>query len=236
MSRLNKHMLWVQYEKHLTGSNNRREWLRCHHWPDLKFHIHVSKAVNRTSRMLRLVKATFTALARRHSPGYSPLWYALILEYEYVVWRPRFRRDKLEVEKIQRRATKLIPNFRSLPYRDRLEALRLPSLCYRRRRGDMFQVYTILKGIDRLESNLFFSLADISNTRWHSLKRVKQCSRSSLRQHVFSERVINDWNGLPAHVDIVDSPTLNTFKSWLDKHWIRERYNLPWSKNKKYLT
>ncbi|KAK2166100.1 hypothetical protein LSH36_42g09129 [Paralvinella palmiformis] len=55
-----------------------------------------------------------------------------------------------------------IENF--LSERDRLETLRLPSLCYRKRRGDMLQVYEILKGIDRLESNPFFSLADISNT------------------------------------------------------------------------
>jgi len=45
---------------------------------------------------------------------------------------PRFRRDKLEVGQIQRRATQLIPNLINLPYIDRLEALRLPPLCYRR--------------------------------------------------------------------------------------------------------
>ena len=87
------------------------------------------------------------------------------LEYGNVIWCPRFRRDKLEVEKIQRRATKLKPNLRSLPCRDRLEALKLPSLCYHKRQGNMLQVYKIPKGIDRLESNQFFSLAEISNTK-----------------------------------------------------------------------
>ena len=51
----------------------------------------------------------------------------------------------------------------------------------------MLQVYKILKGIDRLESNQFFSLADISNTRGHSLKLVKRHSRSSLRQNIFNQ-------------------------------------------------
>ena len=64
----------------------------------------------------------------------------------------------------------------------------------------MLQVYKILRGIDRLESNQFLSLADISNTRGHSLKLVKRCSR----QNVFSQRVtqlvINDCNELPAHI------------------------------------
>ena len=44
---------------------------------DLKFHMHVSKAVNKASIMLGLIRATFTC--RRHSPGYSPLRYTLIL-------------------------------------------------------------------------------------------------------------------------------------------------------------
>ena len=121
------------------------------------------------------------------------------------------------------RATKLISNWKSLPYRDKLEALRLPSMCYRRR-GDTLQVYKIPKGIGGLKSNQFLSLADILNSKRHSLKLVKRHSRSSLRQHVFSQRVPNDWNELPEHV--VDSPTLNTFQSGSDKHWVRERYNL----------
>ena len=80
----------------------------------------------------------------------------------------------------------------------------------------MLQVYTILNGIDRLESNQFFSLVDISNTTGHSLNLVKRRYRSSLRQGVFSQRVTNDWNGLPAHE--VDSPTLNTLKTQLEIH------------------
>ena len=82
-----------------------------------------------------------------------------------------------------------------------------------------------MKGIDRLDPGQFFVYEDQSNTRGHSLKLVKQRARFSLRQNVFSQRVINDWNALPAYV--VDSPTLNTFKSRLDKNWKRERYNLP---------
>ena len=74
----------------------------------------------------------------------------------------------------------------------------------------MMQTFKILKGIDRLDPGGFFSLADKSLTRGHSLKIVKQRSRLTLRQNAFSQRVINDWNALPAHV--IDSPTLNTFK------------------------
>ena len=151
--------------------------------------MHVSKVVNKASRLLGLVRATF---ARLFTIMVQPH-----LVHGNVIWCLRFRRDKLEVENNQRRTTKLIPNLRSLIYRDRLEALRLPCLCYRRRRGDKFQVYKIPKGIDSLESNQFLSLADISSTRRHSLKLVKRRSRSSLRQNVFSQRVTIDWDKLP---------------------------------------
>ena len=130
------------------------------------------------------------------------------LEYRYgnVICSPRYQRDKLEIEKIQRRATKLIPKLREVPYKDRLVALRLPPLHYHSRRGDMIQVYKILKGIDRIDPGRFFMVSDQAITRGHSLKLLKQRCGSSLRQSVFSQRVINDWNALPAYV--VDSPTL----------------------------
>ena len=117
----------------------------------------------------------FTTMVRPH------------LEYGNVIWSPRFRRDRLEVEKIQRRATKLIPPLRNMPYSDRLEALKLPSLYHRRRRGDMMQTFKILKGIDRLDPGDFFSLADKSLTRGHSLKIVKQRSRLTPAERVQPE-------------------------------------------------
>ena len=44
------------------------------------------------------------------------------------------------VEKIQRRATKLVSEIKDLQYVDRLNHLNLPSLRYPRRRGDL--IYT----------------------------------------------------------------------------------------------
>ena len=71
-----------------------------------------------------------------------------------MIWHPRLRYDKLEVEKVQRRATRMIPSLKGLSYEERLRALNLPSLEHRRRRGDMLQVYKILNGIDRLDPDI----------------------------------------------------------------------------------
>ena len=46
---------------------------------------------------------------------------------------------------MQRRATiKIVPEIRELPYHDRLEVLKIPTLFYRRLRDDLIQVYKII--------------------------------------------------------------------------------------------
>ena len=109
----------------------------------LKFHQHVAKAVSKASRMLGLVKHTFTCLDRTTVPLLFSTMVRPHLEYGNLIWSPRYRRDRLEIEKVQRRATKLICDIRNLPYQERLQALHLPSLEYRRRRGDMIAVFKV---------------------------------------------------------------------------------------------
>ena len=61
------------------------------------------------------------------------------LEYGNLLWGPFYARDKKSVESVQRRATKLIPELREKSYQERLQALDLTSMEYRRNRGDMIQ-------------------------------------------------------------------------------------------------
>jgi len=51
------------------------------------------------------------------------------------------------MEKVQKRATKLVYECKHLPYTDRLKYLKLPTLKYRRHRGDMIETYKILHGL-----------------------------------------------------------------------------------------
>ena len=55
---------------------------------------------------------------------------------------PMFKKDATLLENVQRRATKMIPALKDVPYPERLTKLRLPSLYYGRARGDMIQTYT----------------------------------------------------------------------------------------------
>ena len=47
------------------------------------------------------------------------------------------------LEKVQRRANKLVPALKSLPYEKRLVAMNLTELADRRIRGDMIQLYRV---------------------------------------------------------------------------------------------
>ena len=66
------------------------------------------------------------------------------MEYANVVWGPDYIGDFQMLEKVQRRATKCIPELFNLEYDDCLSALNLPSLSYQRHRADMLMVYNIL--------------------------------------------------------------------------------------------
>ena len=52
------------------------------------------------------------------------------LEYGNVIWGPHFKGDMGAIEKVQKRATKMIPNLKQLPCKKRLEHLSLRSLSY----------------------------------------------------------------------------------------------------------
>ena len=68
-----------------------------------------------------------------------PLYKAIVrphLEYCIQAWNPYIRKDVYMLDKIQRRATKLIPGLRDLTYEERLNECGLTTLDTRILRGD----------------------------------------------------------------------------------------------------
>ena len=90
------------------------------------------------------------------------------------------------------------------------------SLQHRRRRGDLIYLYQILKGSYDIENHLF-TPSTSTVTRGHTRKLFKHHTNSYTRSNFYSNRVINDWNSLPQ--SIVDSPSVNDFKTLLDRHY-----------------
>ena len=96
------------------------------------------------------------------------------------MWSPRLEKDKKLVERVQCRATKIIPGLKDLTYEQRLEKMKLPSMCYRRLRGDLIAVFKCTHNIYKLRDNLL-ELESRINTRDHSYKLKKQRCNTALR-------------------------------------------------------
>jgi len=68
------------------------------------------------------------------------------LDYCSSVWAPYRKGDIEALEKVQKKATKILPALKNLKYCDRLKACKLTSLHYRLLRGDMTETYKIVTG------------------------------------------------------------------------------------------
>jgi hypothetical protein len=137
------------------------------------------------------------------------------LEFCVQAWSPYLRKDIDMLERVQRRATKLIEGYKDFEYEERLERTGLITLEKRRVRGDLIQVFKMLKGFDKTNYQEFFELTNAGRTRGHTLKLNKKCCSGDLRKHFFTQRVINAWNRLPQ--EVVDADSINCFKNRLDR-------------------
>ena len=70
------------------------------------------------------------------------------------------------------RAVKFIVRDKNKSYEERLRVVKLPTLKYRRIRGDMIEVYKIINGIyDRpSETSVNFRISTLNFTRGHEYK------------------------------------------------------------------
>jgi len=112
-------------------------------WMDdsLKFSDHVLLAAKKANQILGMIKRSFNYL---DMSTVKLLYVCMIrphLEYGNVVWHPRFKKDMNLLDNVQHRATRMMPGFRNLSYEERLRRLDLPTLTYRRFRGDAIETY-----------------------------------------------------------------------------------------------
>ena len=183
----------------------------------LTFRKHISMKVNKANQMMGLIRRSFVQLDGKI---FRWLFKAIVrphLEYLNAVWYPWRKLDMIALENVQRRATKMIPGFKNMSYPERLRQLELPTLKYRRQRGDMIETYKIITGIYDPEASLSPRLEGDRRTRGHRYKLLKTRRKTRLKQHFFFDRITNIWNNLPDTV--VSAPSVAAFERRLDRHW-----------------
>ena len=144
-----------------------------------------------------------------------------LMEASVQAWSPWMRRDVDLMEKVQRRATKLVAGIGSKTYEERLEILKLTTLEKRRERGDVLECFKMLNGFTDTKIADFFTFAKEQHSidtpsACDGLLVPEKCNLVIRRQFLVfvSSRVVKPWNDLP--VEIRTASSVNSLKNKYD--------------------
>ena len=183
----------------------------------MNFDKHIQTQINKANMMVGIIRRSFKLMDME---TFCLIFKALVrphLEYASSVWIPYKKKHIDSIENVQRRATKMLPGLSNLSYEERLRKLKLPSLRYRRMRGDMIEVFKIISGIYDTRATSGLLELNTSTTRGNSKKLTKNRSRLDVRKFYFTNRVVDLWNNIPD--SIVCAKSVKSFENRLDKLW-----------------
>jgi len=164
-------------------------------------------AAQRANHVLRCIRRS---VASRSREGILPLCSALVrahLESCIQLWSPHHKKDMDLLERVQRRATRMIRGLEHLSYEERLRGLGLFSLEKRRLWEDLI-------GACRKDGENIFSRACCDRTRSNGIKLREGRLRLDRRKKYFMMRVVKHWHRLPR--EVVEASSLETFQARLD--------------------
>ena len=181
---------------------------------DMKVSPQCSNVVKICNKILGLIYRSFTLKSK---DAILSLYKALVrprLEYCVQVWRPHLKKDIELLEGVQRRATRMIEGFKNLTYSERVDICNLTTLETRRLRGDLIELFKIVKGFEGTGISNLNMQSYKTSERGYMYKLCKIRFWTDTEKFNFANRVVDEWNVLPSAV--VESSSVNIFKNRLD--------------------
>ena len=145
-----------------------------------------------------------------------------ILEYACPVWSPYLVKDKLAIEKVQRRASRIAlgQKLREMSYEKRCILLNWNTLQNRREYLSVVECYKTVFGLNGLDFDDYFEFCRGKNTRAnHPYKIQTKLGKVNSFKYSFFVRIVKDWNSLPNHL-FTEEISVNKFKKGL-KRWMK---------------
>ena len=182
----------------------------------LRFTTHINQIVARAFVTVNLLYKCFTSRDTATLVRAFIVYVRPLLEYASCVWSPYHTTLVKKIESVQRKFTKRLPGLRGLSYNDRLVRLGLERLELRRIKQDLILTYKIYFGLIGISATGLFTLVSEGHgTRGHRYKLLQNHCRVDVRKYFFAERVVQQWNNLPAQD--CDFSSLKSFKHFLNK-------------------
>jgi len=123
---------------------------------NLSFSLHIKTTTASCFRVIGIIRRIFGNISEKQ---FKILYKTMIrpkLDYCSSIYSPSSNEDIEQLERVQKKMTKLVRGFSDKQYQERCLALKISSLKTRRIRGDLIEMFKIMTGIYNVNHEDYF--------------------------------------------------------------------------------